>query len=292
MLGLDLWVFQRDPHFPKMKNALAWTGIWIGLALLFNIFIWFEFGSTRALEFLTGYVVEEALSVDNVFVFVVILTYFAVPKEQHHRVLFVGVLSAIILRAAFITAGAALVSKFHAILYLLGAFLIFTAIRLATQKENEVHPDRNPVIRFVRKLFPITTTYEESRFFVRRNGKLSLTPLFLVLVMIETTDLAFATDSIPAIFAITRDTFIIYTSNIFAVLGLRSLYFVVAGFMQRFRYLKIGLSFVLGFIGSKMLIEPLIDIPIQYSLIVIILTLTVSVLASLRPPRQQPPTRG
>lgn len=289
LLIVDLGVFQRRPHFPTLRNALAWTILWILLAMLFDVFIWFEYGGTRALEFLTGYVVEEALSVDNVFVFIIILSYFAVPKELHHRVLFVGVLSAIILRAVFIVAGSALVSKFHPILYLLGAFLIFTAVKLVMQKETEVHPERNPVIRFMRKYFPLTTAYEGQRFTVRRDGKLFLTPLFLVLVMIESSDIAFATDSIPAIFAITRDTFIIFTSNICAILGLRALYFVVSGFMQQFRYLKTGLSFVLGFIGLKMLIEPWLKIPILYSLLAIMAMLTISILASLSPLKQQPP---
>ena len=290
MLIIDLGVVQRRPHFPTLRNALSWTGLWILLALLFDVFIWVEYGGTRALEFLTGYVVEEALSVDNVFVFIIILSYFAVPKELHHRVLFVGVLSAIILRAVFIVAGAALVSKFHPILYLLGAFLIFTAVKLLMQKETEIHPERNPVVRFMRRYFPITSSYEGQRFTVRRNGKLYLTPLVIVLAMIESSDIAFATDSIPAIFAITQDTFIIFTSNICAILGLRALYFVVSGFMQKFRYLKTGLSFVLGFIGLKMLIEPWLTIPILFSLLAIVAILAISILASLLPLKKGPPS--
>jgi tellurite resistance protein TerC len=238
-------------------------------------------GSSKALEFYTGYVVEEALSVDNVFVFIVIFSYFAVPKNAQHKVLFWGVLSAIILRALFIVAGAALISKFHWILYLLGIFLIFTAIKLAVQKETEVHPEHNPFIKLARKLFPVTKDYVGEKFFVRLNNKGYITPLFLVLLMIESTDIAFATDSIPAIFAITRDTFIIYTSNIFAILGLRSLYFVVAGFMKQFRFLKYGLSIVLGFIGIKMLIEPWYKIPILSSLCVIFSIITLSILISI-----------
>ncbi len=253
------------------------------LLILFNVFIWFEYGSVKGLEFFTGYVVEKALSVDNIFVFIVILTYFAVPQEVQHKVLFWGVLSAIIFRAAFIVLGAALVAKFHWILYLLGAFLIVTAIKMAMQGESEVHPERNPFVKFARKIFPVTNGYEGSRFFVRKNGKLSITPLFLVLLMIETTDIAFATDSIPAIFAITRDTVIIYTSNIFAILGLRSLYFVVAGFMKQFRYLKYGLSVVLGFIGAKMLIEPWLKIHIGLSLAVIFGVIMISIVISLLP---------
>ena len=284
MLVLDLGFIQRRAHFPSMKEALTWSVVWTVLALLFCLFLWFEFGGIKALEFLTGYIIEESLSVDNVFVFVVIFSYFAVPHEVHHKVLFWGVLSAIIFRALFIVAGAALVSRFHWILYILGLFLVFMAIKLARQKDSGVHPERNPVIIFCRRFFPITDQYSGSRFFVRREGKSYITPLFLVLLMIETTDIAFATDSIPAIFAITRDTFIIYTSNIFAVLGLRALYFVVAGFMKEFRYLKIGLSIVLAFIGVKMLVEPWLKIPIHYSLLTIFAILTTSVLTSLARP--------
>ncbi len=281
MLVLDLGIAQRRAHFPGMKEAIAWSAVWIALALAFDVFLWFELGKVQALEFLTGYLVEQALSVDNVFVFIVILTYFAVPHDIQHRVLFWGVLSAIVFRAIFIVLGAALVAKFHWILYLLGAFLVLTAIKLAIQKETGVHPERNPIIRFARKIFPVTHQYEGGKFFVRREGRNYVTPLFLVLLMIETTDIAFATDSIPAIFAITQDTIIIYTSNIFAVLGLRALYFVVAGFMKNFRYLKYGLSIVLAFIGIKMLVEVWVEIPILLSLIFIFGVLAAAVAASI-----------
>lgn len=283
MLILDLGFVQKKAHFPKMKEAVAWSLIWISLALLFDAFLWYELGSVKALEFFTGYVIEQALSVDNVFVFIVILGYFAVPREAQHKVLFWGVLSAIVFRAVFIVLGAALVARFHWILYVLGAFLVVTAVRLAVQKETEIQPEKNPFIRFARRIFPITPTYHGERFFVKSNGVFAVTPLFLVLIMIETTDIAFAVDSIPAIFAVTRDTIIIYTSNIFAVLGLRSLYFVVAGFMKEFRYLKYGLSIVLAFIGSKMLIEPIVPIHIGISLIVIFTILAASILLSLSP---------
>jgi tellurite resistance protein TerC len=283
MLLLDLGIIQRRAHFPSMKEALGWTFVWISFAVMFGIFIWWEMGSQAALEYFTGYIVEQSLSVDNVFVFIVIFSYFAVPKHVHHTVLFWGVLSAIVFRAIFIVLGAALVAQFQWILYLLGAFLVFTAIKLAVQGETEVHPERNPFITFARRFMPVTPDYEGSRFFVRKKGRNFMTPLFLVLLMIETTDIAFATDSIPAIFAITRDTFIIYTSNIFAVLGLRSLYFVVAGFMKQFHYLKYGLSVVLGFIGIKMLIEHWLHIPIMYSIFVIFGVIAISVLASLLP---------
>ncbi len=281
MLALDLGIVQRKAHFPTMRESLLWTAIWIMLALLFNLFIYYERGSEKALEFLTGYVVEKALSIDNIFVFIVIFSYFSVPNKVQHKVLFWGVLSAIIFRAIFIVAGAALISQFHWILYLLGTFLVFTAIKLAIQKETEIHPEHNPLIRFARKILPVTKDYEGEKFIVRHNGKRYMTPLFLVLLMIESTDIAFATDSIPAIFAITRDTFIIYTSNIFAILGLRSLYFVVAGFMKQFKYLKYGLSVVLGFIGFKMLIEPWYKVPIVASLVMIFGIITLSIVASI-----------
>ena len=281
MLALDLGVFQRRAHFPSMKEALIWSGVWIFLAMLFCLFIGLTSGGGKALEFLTGYVVEEALSVDNVFVFIVILSYFAVPREVHHTVLFWGVLSAIIFRALFIVVGSALVTRFQWLLYLMGAFLIFTSVKLAVQEEAQVEPERNPLIRLARRFMPVTQQYEGKKFFIRQNGKRLMTPLLLVLLMIETTDIVFATDSIPAIFAITRDSFIIYTSNIFAVLGLRSLYFVVAGFMKQFRFLNYGLSVVLAFIGTKMLLEWWLEIPILLSLIVIFAVITTAILASV-----------
>lgn len=284
MLALDLGIFQRKAHFPYMKEALGWSILWVVISLLFNLYIWYDFGTQKALEFFTGYIVEKALSVDNIFVFIVIFSYFSVPADYQHKVLFWGVLSAIIMRAIFIVAGAALIAQFHWILYIFGVFLIYTAVKLARQKETEVHPDRNPLVRFARKFFPVTSQYHGSKFFVRIDGKRYATPLFVVLVMIESTDIAFATDSIPAIFAITQDTFIIYTSNIFAILGLRALYFVLANFMKKFRYLKLGLSIVLGFIGAKMLVEPLYDLPVEISLAVILLVLTVSVAVSLKSP--------
>lgn len=281
MLALDLGIIQRRAHFPTMKEALGWSAVWIAVSLLFSVLVWYLKGSQPALEYLTGYVVEYALSVDNVFVFILIFSYFSVPQQIQHKVLFWGVLSAIIFRAVFILLGAALVAKFHWILYVLGAFLVVTAFKLAMQSEMEVHPERNPFIKIARRLIPISQNYDGSRFFTRIDGRLFATPLFIVLLMIETTDVAFATDSIPAIFAITRDTFIIYTSNIFAILGLRSLYFVVSGYMKEFRYLRFGLSAVLGFIGLKMLIEPWFKIPIAYSLLTIFSLIVISVLLSI-----------
>lgn len=277
MLVLDLGVVQRRAHFPSMKEAILWTMTWCLIALAFSGLIARLYGSEKALQFLTGFVVEEALSVDNVFVFIIIFTYFAVPKHVQHRVLFWGVLSAIVFRAIFIVVGSALVAQFHWILYLLGAFLMFTAVKLAVHDSLEVHPERNPAIRWARKFFPVTRDYEGGKFFSRKDGRFAVTPLLLVLIMIETTDIAFATDSIPAIFAISRDPIIIYTSNILAVMGLRSLYFVVAGFLGQFRFLKYGLSGVLGFIGLKMLSEPWIEVPIETSLTVIFAMLAVSI---------------
>ncbi|MBI3194750.1 MAG: TerC family protein [Ignavibacteriae bacterium] len=288
VLIIDLGVFQRKAHFPKFKEALVWSSVWISLALLFNVFVYFRFGEELALQFFTGYVIEKALSVDNIFVFILIFSYFAVPSELQHKVLFWGVIGAIIFRAIFILLGAALIEQFHWILYLFGAFLVFTAIKLAMQKgDDEIKPEKNPFVKFCKKIFPITPHYEGSKFFIRKNGKYHMTPLFLVLVVVESTDVAFATDSIPAIFAITRDPFIVFTSNIFAILGLRSLYFVLANFMKKFRFLKIGLSVVLGFIGLKMLVEFFdVHIPIVASLLTICFVLLTSVLTSILIPER------
>ena len=288
VLTVDLGVFHRKDHFPTLKESLVWSAVWIAFAMLFNLFVYYRFGQTHALQYLTGYVVEEALSVDNLFVFILIFSYFAVSAEHQYLVLFWGILSAIVLRAFFIIVGAALVSRFTWILYFFGAFLVYTAVKLAIQEEEEkIEPEKNPFVKFARKLLPMTPNYEGSKFFIRVNNKIHMTPLFLVLVVVESTDLAFATDSIPAIFAITRNPFIIFTSNIFAILGLRSLYFVLANFMKQFRFLKVGLSVVLGFIGIKMLIEHFIDIPISASLLTICGILTISVLASIFIPEKK-----
>lgn len=282
MLALDLGVLQKTPHFPKMREALLWSIIWVALSLLFNSYIWYSLGSVKALEFFTGYVIEKALSVDNIFVFILIFSYFKVPYELQHKVLFWGVLGAVFFRTIFIVLGAALISQFHWILYLFGAFLVFTAIKLVLQKgEPDVDPEKNPFVRFFMRFYPMTTSYDDKTFFVRRDGVLMMTPLFLVIVMIESTDIAFAADSIPAIFAITQDSFIVYTSNIFAILGLRALYFVLANFMKKFHYLQMGLSIILGFIGIKMLVEPWIHISIVTSLLVIFGVLIASVVASV-----------
>lgn len=281
MLILDMRIFQRTAHFPSFKEALLWSIFWIFLALIFNVGIWLFLSHQKALEFLTGYIVEKSLSVDNIFVFIVIFTYFGIPKEYQHKILFWGILGAIIFRILFIAAGAALIATFHWIMYVFGAFLVFTAIRLAFKQDTQVHPEKNIILKIAKKIFPITQNVEGEKFFIRTNGKLLATPLFLVLLVIESTDIVFAVDSIPAIFGITHDVFIVYTSNIFAILGLRALYFLIAGLMIRLKYLQTGLAFVLGFIGVKMLIADIYKIPTSYSLIVIFIILGTAFIASL-----------
>ena len=282
MLALDLGVFHKKTHKVPVKEAMIWSLVWISLALLFNLFVYFEFGKTKALEFLTGYVIEYSLSVDNIFVFILIFTYFSVDSRYQHKVLFWGILGALIMRAIFIFAGVALINRFHWIVIVFGAFLLFTGIKMLFQKEAEVDPEKNPIIRFFRKFLPVTNELHGDRLFVKEKHRLHATPLFLVLLIIESSDLIFAVDSIPAILAVSKDTFIVYTSNIFAILGLRSLYFAVAGIMALFRYLKIGLAFVLTFVGFKMVAAYFhFEIPIALSLITIVSILLLSVLASL-----------
>jgi tellurite resistance protein TerC len=280
MLALDLGVFHRSAHAVSAKEAAAWSVVWAALALAFNAGIYYFYGAQAGLEFLTGYLIEKALSVDNIFVFLLVFSYFRVPAEHQHRVLFWGVLGALVMRAAMIGAGAYLIARFHWILYLFGAFLVITAIRMATQDERAIEPEANPIIRLVRRLMPVTNAYDGQRFFTRVNTRLAATPLFIVLVFIEVTDLVFAVDSIPAIFAVTQDAFLVYTSNVFAILGLRSLYFLLADMMGRFHYLKLGLSAVLGFVGTKMLVADVFKIPIGISLGMVALLLGGSVLAS------------
>ena len=288
LLALDLGVFHRKAHEVSVKEALTWTCVWIALSLLFNVGVYHFFGTERALEFLAGYVIEKALSVDNIFVFIVVFSAFAVPARLQHRVLFWGILGALLMRAAFIVLGAALLQRFHWVMYVFGAFLVFTGIKLLVQKEDEVHPEQNPLFKLFRRFVPSVGEYRDGHFMVVENGKRYATPLLLVLVAIETTDLVFAVDSIPAIFAVTRDPFIVYTSNVFAILGLRSLYFALAGMMNKFHYLKVGLAFVLSFVGVKMLIAGWYKIPILVSLGVIVGLLAISVIASLlrRPPEE------
>ena len=282
MLTLDLGVFHKKTHKVPVKEAVIWTLVWITLAFLFNLFIFFELGKTKALEFLTGYVIEYSLSVDNIFVFILIFTYFGVKDQYQHKVLFWGILGALIMRGIFIFAGVALINRFHWIVLIFGGFLVFTGIRMLFSKEAEVDPDSNPIVRFFKKFLPVTQTMHGDRLFIVEKHKLHATPLFLVLLVIESSDLIFAVDSIPAILAISHDRFIVYTSNIFAILGLRSLYFAVAGIMDYFRFLKVGLAFVLSFVGLKMLSAYFgLEIPILISLSVIVSILLISILASV-----------
>lgn len=281
MLALDLGVFHRKAHEVSLKEALAWSMVWVGLALVFNVGIYWKFGTQPALEFLTGYLIEKALSVDNLFVFLVIFSYFAVPKEYQHRVLFWGILGALVMRAVFIGLGTALIQSFHWIIYVFGAFLLVTGIRLLMHRDEEMHPEKNPVYRLMSRVLPATNDYHGSKFFVRQAGRWLVTPLFLVLLAVEASDIVFAVDSIPAIFAITTDPFLVFTSNIFAILGLRAMYFLLAGIMSRFVYLKAGLALVLCFVGVKMLLADIYKIPILVSLGVIVVLLGGSVVASL-----------
>jgi len=282
ILALDLGVFNRKEHEVPVKEALTWTVVWISVALLFNAFVFFEFGKTRALEFLTGYVIEYSLSIDNIFVFILIFTYFAVPAIYQHKVLFWGILGALILRGIFIFAGVALITRFTWIVIIFGGFLVFTGIKMLFQAEIQLEPEKNPVVRFFKKFLPVTGELHGNRLFVRKNKLLYATPLFMVLIIIDVSDLIFAVDSIPAVLAISHNSFIVYTSNIFAILGLRSLYFAINGIIGYFRYLKTGVAFVLTFVGIKMLTSFFhIEIPILLSLGIIIFILLVSILASI-----------
>jgi len=281
MLVLDLGVFHRKAHAVSKREALGWCSVWVSLAMGFNLGIYFWKGVQKGLEFFTGYLIEYSLSVDNIFVFLLIFSYFAVPEEYRHRVLFWGILGAIVMRLAFILAGAALLQRFHWMIYLFGGFLVFTGIKFIREKEMHVKPEKNPVLRLFRRYFPITPNYQGQRFFIRQGMRWLATPLFVVLLIVESTDVVFAVDSIPAIFAITRDPFIVYTSNVFAILGLRSLYFLLAGVMGMFRYLKPALGIVLAFVGAKMLLSEIYKIPTGISLAVIATVLGVAVVASI-----------
>lgn len=286
MLALDLGVFHRKSHTVKVKEALIWSAVWVSLALLFNAGVWHYKGKELALQFLAGYVIEKALSVDNLFVFLVLFSFFKVKPDYQHKVLFWGIIGALVMRAVMIAVGAALIARFHWVMYIFGGFLVLTGIKLAFSKEDHKDVGDNLVVRLFRKLFPVTPDYHEARFFVKENGRTLATPLFLVLLTVEFTDLVFALDSIPAIFAVSKDTFIVYTSNVFAILGLRSLYFALAGCMGLFVYLKFGLALILAFVGVKMLIAELYKIPIALSLGIILGILAVSIYASLKwPPR-------
>ncbi|MDP9204027.1 MAG: TerC family protein [Gemmatimonadota bacterium] len=292
ILALDLGVFHRKSEKVSLKEAAAWSAVWVALSLCFAFAIYRTMGKESGLEFLTGYLIEYALSVDNIFVFVLIFSYFNVPEEYQHRVLFWGIIGALVLRGVMIVAGSALVTRFSWTLYIFGAFLVFTGVKMALQKDEMAYnPERDPILRLSRRLLPVTAEYRGAKFFVSEPdaaGKMhyAATPLFIVLLIVDTTDVIFAMDSIPAIFAVTRDPFIVYTSNICAVLGLRALYFLLASVVDKFVYLKLGLSLVLIFIGGKMLLEPFVHIPIVGSLGVVAAVLGASVLASLRWPRE------
>jgi len=287
MLALDLGVFHRKAHEVRFKEAMAWTGVWVVLALTFNAAVYHWWGAQAGLEFLTGYLIEKSLSIDNVFVFLLIFSYFKVPSKYQHEVLFWGILGALIFRAIFIAVGITLLEHFHWLVYVFGAFLIFTGVKLALEKDKEIHPERNPILRLFRRIMPLTEQYEEGKFFVRKNGRTWATPLFVVLLVIETTDVIFAVDSIPAILAITKDPFIVYTSNVFAILGLRALYFALAGIMRLFHHLHYGLAAILGFVGVKMILSDIYKIPIVTSLCVIAGVLALSIIASLLWPERR-----
>ena len=281
MLTIDLGVFNKKSHTIGYKEALLFSAVWITLALIFNFGVFRYMGNQKGMEFLTGYLLEYSLSVDNIFIFVLLFGFFNVPKRYHHKVLFWGIVGAIIMRAVLIGLGIALVSQFHWILYVFGIFLIITSIKMFFSKDDVVEPDKNPVVKLFRKYFPVKDSYVEDKFFVIENAKKFATPLFIVLIIIETTDLVFAFDSIPAILSITQDPFIVFTSNAFAILGLRSLYFALANLMDKFKYLKYGLALVLFFIGIKMLIADIFHISITLSLIVVASLIFISVIISL-----------
>ncbi len=286
MLALDLGVFHRDAREVRTREALGWSIAWIVLALAFNLVVWRWFGAERGLEFLTGYLIERALSLDNLFVFLVIFSYFAVPAAYQHRVLFWGIGGAVVFRVIFILAGAALLQAFHWVIYAFGGLLIVTGVKMLRSREQSVHPERNPVIQGLRRIVPLAPEYHGQRFFTRANGRLLATPLLLTLATVEATDIIFAVDSIPAIFAVTRDPFIVFTSNIFAILGLRAMYFLLAGVIGRFRYLHVGLGLVLVSVGIKMAGSEFFAVPIGVSLAIVAGLIGGAVVASLRPPRQ------
>lgn len=277
MLALDLGVFHRKEHKVTFKEAISWSVVWVTLALIFNGWIYYDQGKDKALEFLTGYLIEKSFSVDNIFVFVLLFSFFKVPEQYRHRVLFWGVLGALLMRAGFIAAGAVLIEKFHWIIYVFGAFLVFTGYKMFKKKTEDMHPEDNPLVRWFVKKGKVTSDYHGKNFFVRINGQKLATPLFLCLLSVEFTDLIFAVDSIPAIFAITKDPFIVYTSNVFAILGLRSLYFALEGIITRFPYLRFGLALILIFIGLKMLAVDIYKIPVVASLAVIAVILLTSI---------------
>ncbi len=281
MLAVDLGIFHRNAHVVSFREALSWSAVWMALSLIFGLGVYDLLGHQKGVEYFTGYLIEYSLSMDNIFVFVLIFSYFHVPKQYQHRVLFWGIIGALIMRGIMIYLGAALIKEYGWILYIFGAFLVFTGIKMAVTKMEGIHPETNPIIKLFRKIFPVTRDFEGQKFFTIHKNKVYMTPLFLVLIMIETTDLIFAVDSIPAIFAITTDPFIVYTSNVFAILGLRSMYFMLGGIIHKFHYLKVGLAFVLTFVGAKMLLSHVYKIPTEISLAVIIGAIGSSIAISL-----------
>lgn len=288
MLTLDLGVFHRKSKEISIKDALIWTGVWVLLALLFNVFVYYQFGQEKALEFLTGYVIEKSLSVDNIFVMILIFSFFNVPAAYQHKVLFWGILGALVMRVLFIVAGVELINNFHWLIYIFGGFLIYTGIKILSESDMKLDPEKNPLVIFARKMFRITPNFEGDNFFVERDNHIWMTPLFVVVIMIEATDLVFAVDSIPAILSISDDPFIVYTSNVFAILGLRSLYFALAGLDKYFVYLRYGLSAILIFVGVKMCISQFVHIPISLSLGFIVLILFLAIMASIFMRKKEP----
>ena len=281
LIAIDLGLLHKKSHVISIKEALIWSAGWIFISLTFNVGIYFWFGYDSALQFLTGYLIEKSLSVDNIFVFAILFSYFKVPPEHQHKVLMWGILGALVMRGALIAIGTALITNYHWIIFVLGAFLVYTGIKMAVQKEISVHPEKNPVVNLAKRFIPISDDYDGDKFVTTVNGKKSFTPLLVVLLVIEVTDLMFAVDSIPAIFAITTDAFIVYTSNVFAILGLRALYFALSGVLDMFHYLKYGLGMVLSFVGTKMLISEFYIIPIPVALGAVAAILAISIVASI-----------
>ena len=281
MLSLDMGVFHRKSHVVSVREALIWTAVWITLAMIFNLFVYAYYDKAKALEFFTAYVIEKSLSIDNIFVMIMIFSYFSVPSAYQHKVLFWGIFGALVMRLIFIFAGIELIHKFHWLIYVFGGFLVVTGIRMVFGNDKPMDPSRNPLVRMVRRLFPVTDSFEGDRFFIKRDNRIWATPLFIVVILIEGTDLIFAVDSVPAIIAISEDPFIVYTSNVFAILGLRSLYFALAGVEKYFEYLKYGLAVILIFVGIKMCIMDFYKIPVEISLVVISFLLVISMIASV-----------
>jgi tellurite resistance protein TerC len=281
MLALDLGLFHRKSHAVSLKEAVTWTAIWVGLALTFNIGIYYRHGGEQALQFLTGYVVELSLSVDNLFVFLLVFAHFKVPDQYRHKVLFWGILGALIMRIVFIVAGTTLITKFHWIIYVFGALLVASGIKMLLQRDDDIHPEKNPLLKFCRRFINVASHYDRGQFFLKQDGQTFASPLFLVLLILESTDLVFALDSVPAALAITSDPFIVFTSNVFAILGLRSMFFALEGIMKKFRYLRYGLSAVLVFVGAKMLVTGFYKVPTPISLLLIVSILSISIITSL-----------